>query len=473
MRGRLPSIIDRARTRLTGGRQQPGEPPVVPVPVPFLGHALAFGRDLGGLLRACQASHGDVFTLLVAGQRMTFFLDPHSFVDVLKAGSALTFDGVADEISQRAFGHPPSASAFEPEAMRSVLGEVLRGAALAPLAARTFACTQRRFAAVGTQQWQHDQLYNFVHQHMFVINMEALFGDGAVAPDSEAAFRVLDAAFPLLVAGVPPWLLRGVLAARARLIRAIEPRRPDASAFVRGRDAFFASRVDDHFRNHAQLAGLWAAEANTIPATFWTLYYLLQDPAARAAVLAELAELAGELAGDGLAALADVATMRRLPLCNSAVMEAMRLSSSSLVIREVSQPVTLQLNDGKTYALRAGDRVCLCPEINHRDPELFPDADTFRVDRFVGTDGPPQFFKRGKKVTLALMPFGGGVSMCPGRYMASNEVVQVIAALLTTFEFDVPPHAPPPLNRRRAGLGILPPATDVAFRYRRIAGAGS
>lgn len=454
--------LARITSRWNGGRRRPGEPPLVPSRVPFLGHALAFGRDAAALLRECQRTHGDVFTLLIAGRRMTFVLDPRCYPDVLKAGAELDFDVIADEFSSRAFGHAPSVAAgIDPDEMRGLLGELLKGPALTPLTARTHERVRARLAAVGGPEWHRDRLYSFVHRHLFAINMEVLFGAGAPAPDSEAAFRVLDDAFPLMVAGVPPRLLRGVLAARARLIAALDIERPDASEFVRGRDEFFRTRVDRHFRNHAQLAGLWAAEANTIPATFWTLYQLLRDPDARAAVQAELRAVDSDLALP--------ATLRRLPLLSSSVMEALRLSSSSLVVRHVVRPFTLALSTGDRHLLRAGDRVCLCPQLSHTDPELFPEPDRYRFDRFVASDGPAQFYKGGKKVTLALMPFGAGVSMCPGRFLASNEIVQVVSTLLTDHELELLPHEPPVLDRRRAGLGILPPRSDPPFRHRRPA----
>lgn len=453
--------LERVLVKLGGGTQRPGEPPLVPARLPFLGHALAYGRNPGALFRACQKTHGDVFTLLIAGQRMHFVLDPHCYADVLKASDQLSFGPITEVYSTRAFGHAPSASfGLDPDTFHGLYNELLKGPALGPLTARTHARVQVHLGAVGSAQWQHDDLYTFLRRHVFAINMETLFGDGAPAQDSEAAFKTLDDAFPLLIAGVPARLLPGVVAARERLVAAIDVERPDASAFVTGRDAVFLPRADRHYRNHVQLAGLWAGVTNTLPATFWTLYHLLRDPVARAAVLAELRAVDGDLALP--------ATLKQLPLCNSSVMEALRLSSSSLLIRQVMRPFTLTLGNGQSYALREGDRVCLAPELNHTDPELFPEPGRFRFDRFVGSDGPAQFFKRGKRVPLALMPFGAGISMCPGRFLASNEVVQIVAYMLLHLDPELLPHEPPALDRRRGGLGILPPTTDPPFRYRRV-----
>jgi hypothetical protein len=69
----------------------------------------------------------------------------------------------------------------------------------------------------------------------------------------------------------------------------------------------------------------------------------------------------------------------------------------------------------------------------------------------------------------AFLPFGGGVTLCPGRRFARNEVKCLVAFLLTEFEFafvGAPVH--PGHDGARAGLGIFPPKGDVAVSVRKI-----
>ena len=122
--------------------------------------------------------------------------------------------------------------------------------------------------------------------------------------------------------------------------------------------------------------------------------------------------------------------LRRMLRLDSAVSEALRLASSSLTIRLVRRPIVLQLDSGGAWSLRQGDRVCLAPCVTHRDPELFPEPDRYRADRFLGA----QFHKRGKKVGYALMPYGGGVSMCPGRFLAHEDIKHLVARVLHRLE---------------------------------------
>ena len=53
----LRAALASAALRITGGARRPGEPPLVRPPLPYLGHALAMGRDLSALLREVQRVH--------------------------------------------------------------------------------------------------------------------------------------------------------------------------------------------------------------------------------------------------------------------------------------------------------------------------------------------------------------------------------------------------------------------------------
>lgn len=66
------------------------------------------------------------------------------------------------------------------------------------------------------------------------------------------------------------------------------------------------------------------------------------------------------------------------------------------------------------------------------------------------------------------MPFGSGVTKCPGRFFAVHEIKQFLALVLSYFNMELLDSAVkvPPLDQSRAGLGILQPTYDVDFRYK-------
>ncbi|MFO0602275.1 MAG: cytochrome P450 [Polyangiales bacterium] len=204
---------------------------------------------------------------------------------------------------------------------------------------------------------------------------------------------------------------------------------------------------------------LWAALANTVPAAFWTLAHLAADADARARVVDEVRAHA---AGGGSAA---PSSPHALPWLQSAVSEALRLSSASITLRRALRPTALTLDGGRAYAVRAGDLVCLFPWLMHHDAEIFPEPERFRGDRFL--PGAPPFTKGGRRLATPLMPYGGGVSLCPGRHLANAEIRQFVFAVLARFDLEATRDAVPPADHSRAGLGVLPPRGDFPVRLRR------
>ena len=451
-----PRFLARLAGRVNG-RHRPGEPPLEPGALPWLGSALDFGRDLGALLAACRRKHGDVFTLVVAGKRMTFVLDPLDFPEVLRRVDELSFKEIADDISVQAFGH---SRAVESPAMRegahAQYAAHLKSARLGPLSQGFAERLDAVLAAATPTTWSTRSLFTFVNECVFTAGTDALFGAGTANAEALAAFQRFDAAFPLLAAGVPVWLLRGPRQAQRWLAARVGPLRADASDFIAQRDELFLAHVDRHDCDHLQLGMLWAAQANTIPAAFWTLAFVLADPAARDALRAEIDPV---LAAAGGACGRE--QLQKMPRLDSAISEALRLASSSLTIRLVRRPTVLSLESGGQWSLRQGDRVCLAPSVTHYDPELYPEPERYRFDRFLGA----QFVKRGKKVGFALMPYGGGVSMCPGRFLANEDIKHFVARMLHRFDAELLGPLPP-LDQRRAGLGVLPPRGELMFRLR-------
>lgn len=458
VRTSLRSLRDRLSLKLTGGERRTGEPPLVRGDLPFFGHARAFGVDLGAHLKALQREHGDVFTLLVAGRRMTFILDPHSYPHLLRAQQDLSFTEISDDILPRAFGISIEAANRVTHAEVDAFYDHLKGGELDVLRARTKERLAVALTRESTAQWRDRSLYEFVARVVFTAGMEALFGDGAADDDMFAAFERYDRWFPLIIAGVPIALLPGARAGRERIAALLDGLGSGASRFIRERDALFAQRITRDQRNHLQIGMVWATQANTIPAAFWALAFILNDPPARAAVQAEL-QRCGH------------ADLRKLACLQSCVSEALRLSSGSLTLRQARRPTTLTLDSGETIAIREGDRVCLYPYVSHHDPELFAEPERYRWDRFLGEGPARQFFRGGRRVTLALMPYGGGVSMCPGRFLANDEVMQLVALTLTQLDVELQGRDLPPLDQRRAGLGVLPPMGEVPCRIRHAAPA--
>ena len=442
------------------GRRRPGEPPLIKGAVPFLGVALPFGRDATHYIRECQARHGDVFTLFIGGRRMTFVLDPMSYPAVLKA-KQLRFAPVVDEVTELAFKLPRLRQRIDLEPLEHLGRTELKGEGLATMTAAMGQRLRVELDSLDSSGASARPLYRMVWELMFRAGSDAVFGEGMVGGDQAEAFATFDRQFPLMVANLPRVLYRDGEEALMTLARGPNIGR-DPSGWIRKRHTHIGE-LDELEIGRLQSSIIWAVNANTIPSTFWALYYILRDAEALATVRAELDARVG-------AAPLEAEALSSLRMLDSAIREALRLSSGSLTLRHVPEDLELELGS-TTYSFRAGDRVCLAPFITHRDPEIFPEPERYRHDRFYVETGVKQFFKGGRKVPLPLMPFGAGVSMCPGRFFAINEIKLFVAMCLRDFDFDFvdPDHATPGFDLSRAGLGIYPPVEDVELRLRRRA----
>ena len=98
------------------------------------------------------------------------------------------------------------------------------------------------------------------------------------------------------------------------------------------------------------------------------------------------------------------------------VQETLRLRPVIVVVvRLLTEPMEL---GGRL--LPAGIRVAPCIYLMHRRPEIYPDPEEFRPERFL--ENPPG--------TYTWLPFGGGIRRCLGAQFAQMEMKVVLQALL-------------------------------------------
>src|SRR4051794_19752073 len=86
-----------------------------------------------------------------------------------------------------------------------------------------------------------------------------------------------------------------------------------------------------------------------------------------------------------------------------------------IVVRRLTEPVVLG-----GYELPAGISVTPSIHLIHRDPEIYPEPERFRPERFLET--PPR--------TYTWIPFGGGVRRCIGASFAQFEMAVVLRELV-------------------------------------------
>lgn len=445
--------------------------PMVRGALPIIGHAFAFGRDPDGFVASCRARYGDVFRMKMPGGERTFLLDPFDYPTVF-AEERLRFQESGAEIGGRVFGYPPE-KAMDPKyhELSVITSRDMRGDLLQVMSERMQTIFIRRVTDEVSASGIDRPLLALLSEHFFAAGIDAIFGDGFYSKKLYDDYAVVDRHFAAAVAGIPPFLLPGLVRARTELARSLSSFAPNHAAMLDARHEFFdRAGVEPELRGAFDAGVLWASQANTVVAAFWTLYYLLRDQKARSAVSEEVRSIAGPVGDPRACDPLSRDALRRLVLLDSACSEAMRLSSGPMNGRRATESFELPLASGESLPLEAGEDILLYPRHTHFDAAIFEAPEEFRFDRFVDEKGRSARFElRGRRLTMPFLPFGGGMSMCPGRFFARNEIKVLVATMLVWLDTELLPVDEPALDFSRIGLGVLPPKHDVTVRLRRRA----
>uniref|UniRef100_A0A8C5M7Y0 Cholesterol 7-alpha-monooxygenase n=1 Tax=Leptobrachium leishanense TaxID=445787 RepID=A0A8C5M7Y0_9ANUR len=482
-------------------KRESGEPPLENGLIPYLGCALQYGANPLDFLRGREQKYGSIFTCKIAGNFVHFVTDPFSFGPVLRAGRHFDWHQFHYATAAKVFGHSsmdPNQNA-QTEDMHDKFMRAMEGDALEPLIVSMMEKLQLimlepNSVKLTSKEWVTDGLYAFCYRVMFESSYLSLFGNDfkdnpsaarqaaqrALILNAMENFKEFDKIFPALVAGLPIHVFKTARNARERLAKDLMQeklrKRSNLSDIVILRmflnDSF--ANLNEMDKAKIQLALLWASLANTIPATFWTVFHLLRCPRTMKAANEEVKQVL-EKASQKVTAGGKLITLTReqlddMPILDSMIKESLRLSSASLNVRVAKENFTLNLDTSNSFKIRKDDIVAFYPQLIHLDPEVYDDPLEFKYDRFLNENLEPKtdFYLRGRKLKYYYLPFGSGKTKCPGRHVAVYEIKQMITLFLSYFDIEyVDKNVKiPPLDQSRAGLGILQPTHDVNFRYK-------
>uniref|UniRef100_W5UCS9 7-alpha-hydroxycholest-4-en-3-one 12-alpha-hydroxylase n=1 Tax=Ictalurus punctatus TaxID=7998 RepID=W5UCS9_ICTPU len=483
-------------------RRRSGEPPLDKGPLPWLGHVLEFRRDTAKFLERMRKKHGDIFTVQLGGFYFTFLTDPLSFGSVVKEARAkLDFSEFAKHLVQRVFGYHPLED--DDKLIQASTNKHLMGDGLVVISQALMNNLQNLMLHnIGPgndddRPWQEDGLFAYCYNIVFRAGYLALFGNevGKTAGSVDKAkevdrkesnelfyeFRKYDQLFPKLAYGVlgPSEKMEAErlkkLFCKVLTVEKVNTKE-NISGWVSESQQMRAERgMHESMLDRYMFILLWASQGNTGPASFWLLLFLMKHPEAMKAVKSEVDEVLHETrqevkrGGPLINLTRDM--LLKTPVLDSAVDESLRMTAAPVLTRAVLEDMSLKMDNGHEYKIRKGDRVSLFPYTAvQMDPEVHPDPLTFKYNRFLTPDGrkKTEFYKGGKKVKYYNMPWGAGVSMCPGRFFAINELKQFVFLMLTYFDFELknPDEEIPDIDVRRWGFGTMQPTRDIPFRYR-------
>lgn len=124
----------------------------------------------------------------------------------------------------------------------------------------------------------------------------------------------------------------------------------------------------------------------------------------------------------------DIAGMKNDPYIQGLWKEALRLGMANAVARVVTKDAKLE-----GFEIRQGSVLLMPVELMHMDERTFPSPQEMKPERWM-IDDENTLSMQNKR----LRAFGGGKSLCSGRFVAEHEVIGVVSQLLLRFdvEFD-------------------------------------
>jgi cytochrome P450 len=183
--------------------------------------------------------------------------------------------------------------------------------------------------------------------------------------------------------------------------------------------------LDDKDLRDELMTALAAGHETTATSLAWAVERLLANPAAYHNVRDEVRALGPDPDPERLVAL---------PYFDALIKEVLRMRPVlPLVGRVLMKPYTLA-----GYDLPAGTSVGACIYLAQRNPDVYPEPEAFRPERFLkGSPDPSAWF-----------PFGGGLRRCIGASFALYEMKIVLGTMLAQCDFELAQPSPVRIVRR-------------------------
>lgn len=439
-------------------------PPALPGGWPWMGHALAFGRNPIELIRNGRERFGEVFRFTLAGRDVHALTGP--------AASAAFFRAPDEQLSAREayrftvpiFG-PGIAYDVEPELMSEQLGFVLpalRESRLQTYTEAMFEEADDYFSSTFACGKGEADLLRIMNELTIFIASRCLVGHEfrtQLNTNFAQLYRELEGGINLIAFLWPYFPLpahRRRDRARWRMVEVI-------TAIVEGRRAsgetgedFLQTLMEARYKDgsaltNAEIAGLlltliFAGQHTSAVLAAWTIILLLQAPVQLAEVCDEVERWGGSERPPTLAGSRELVHLER------AIKEAERLYPPLVMLMRI---IRRDFFHGG-FRMPAGGMALISPAVSHRLSEVFTEPDRYDPDRFA----PGR--EEDKQVPHALIGFGGGRHRCIGSAFAYLQVKVIVSVLLRRYHLDlVQPHHAPDYH-----TWVVGPKQPCVIRYR-------
>jgi len=158
----------------------------------------------------------------------------------------------------------------------------------------------------------------------------------------------------------------------------------------------------------------------------------------------------------------DISALKKNAYISGLWKEALRLGSASAAARVVMEETELE-----GYVVKKGSVLLMPVQLMHFDEEVFPQPEEIRPERWILDDpNDPKQLEQQKRQNSALRSFGGGTGLCSGRFVAEEEILNVVSTLLWKYDIDFG-HGTAAYNFNPRSIGVMSPSTNPIVQIRR------
>lgn len=456
------------------------EPPVVFHWLPFVGSAVSYGTDPFNFYVRCQKKHGDVFTFILLGKKMTVYLGIE--------GNDFILNGKLQDLNAEEIYSPLTTPVFGSDIIYDCPNAKLM--------------EQKKFVKFGLTQRALESYVPLIEKEVLdymksapslqgpsgTINIPAVMAEITILTasrtlqgpevrkkltgefaelynDLDLGFRPINFLMPW--APLPQNRRRDVAHVKMRNIymdlikerRAAdanlkeEEEEPDMIRNLMGCTYKDGTPLPDKEIAHMMITLLMAGQHSSSSASAWVMLRLASRPDIAEALYREQASNLGPGWRDRPLTHAD---LDRLPLARAVVRETLRVHSSiHSIMRKVVRPLTVPSPDGGEYVVPPGHALVASPIVTHFSEAHFADAlkwDPYRWmdagagagaangggDKGVVEDDEVVDYGYGatsRGTRSPYLPFGAGRHRCIGESFAYVNLVTIVATLVRHLRF--------------------------------------
>ncbi|XP_029023796.1 lanosterol 14-alpha demethylase [Betta splendens] len=414
-------------------------PPYIPSYIPFLGHAIAFGKSPIEFLENAYEKYGPVFSFTMVGKTFTYLLGSEAASLMFNSKNEdLNAEDVYSRLTTPVFGKGVAYDVPNPIFLeqKKMLKSGLNIAQLKEHVKIIEAETIDYFKRWG--DCGERNLFEALSELIILTASSCLHGKEIRSLLNERVAQLyadLDGGFTHMAWLLPGWLPLPSFRKRDRAHReikniftkVIQKRRSSGEPV----DDFLQTLIDATYKDGrplddneiaGMLIGLLLAGQHTSSTTSaWMGFFLAKDKALQDRCYAEQKAACGE----HLPPL-DFDQLKDLNLLERCLKETLRLRPPIMTMMRMAR--SPQAAAG--YTIPVGHQVCVSPTVNHRLRDTWVKRMEFSPERYISDN-----VAAGEK--FAYVPFGAGRHRCIGENFAYVQIKTIWSTLLRMYEFDL------------------------------------